>query len=499
MSTDPGYSLTSLPGVRLWLDRLRADLRSGRSCLWLLPRAASRGPGCAAERLLDELLHEVNDFLLLPPGDNGRAVPVPAPASASARPPRWSGTVPTIDFDDGLSALDLSASAGPPQEPHRAPATVSDALTELLERLGKELSADPAPVSGDGTAAGWGGAEPRRPPYAVHGALARLAGRTGGGPETRPIVVRAWREAVPTAATHLLRRLVGTVREAGLPPAERPRSLVVAVAEDLPAGLPEQLAREDIAVHWWWGATGRLDTATVVALTRPFVGGSADRQLLEAVVQATVTEICGPFLDVAAALSRTWDGQPETLLDELRRAVTGTAPPADARPQRWDANHRPGRRPDDGLLATWSAAAVDSWDGRLRRHPAHDIADGHAVSTGMWLAHNNALLPLLDGAREKFTDTVRLRSRVPLQQLAVRYGPRVGDRTAYPASAGGPDEGLRAMELGAMWGAHLNKDIALTRTESNRLHVLWTVRNRLAHRQPLDGARLRHLATELCR
>ncbi|MGY5059233.1 hypothetical protein ACWDFR_35090 [Streptomyces sp. 900105755] len=485
MTTGTAAEVTALPGVRIWLGRLLADLNSGRSCLWLLPRKLLEGPDCPAERLFDELLHELADFVLLPPDDP--AAPLAFRPLMPAQPPaptRWSGLAPVLDYDDGLSDL-FSVTAPSPAEPETStPPTPAEALARLLERLAKELdSTDQTEATGHDTAGD---------------VLARLTGGRGGLAETRPVVVRAWRELVPSAAAHLLRRLVATGKEAGLPPARRPRVLVVASTEDLPTGLPGQLAREDIAIHWWWGATGRLDTATVVALARPPVNSAVDRHhLQESVTQATITEICGPFLDVAAALAARWkDGRLETLSAALHDVISVFPVPAEViPPRRAEGTRNPGQRPNEGLLSAWNAVAVDSWDGRLRHHPCQDLNHEHVVAARVWLAQNHVLLPLLDDARERFAATVRLRARVPLPRLAEEYGPR-RDPEAAPEP---PGDLVDTLELGAMWGAYRDGAIALTPRERHRLRNLRDARNLLAHRTPLDGDQLHHLIEELCR
>ncbi|MEU2965205.1 hypothetical protein ABZ687_09510 [Streptomyces ardesiacus] len=473
----------SLPGIRVWLARLLDDLHSGRSCLWLLPRSMLKDAGNRADRLLDDVLHELADFLLLPSDES------PAPVSAlslpSARPVggRWTGLAPVPDFDDGLP--DLPTAQGParlePEPP--TPLTPAEALAGLLERLAKELG------SGSGTESV--GLDP------TGDVLARLTGRGSGTPETRPVVVRAWREPVPSAAAHLLRRLVATAKEAGLPPDRRPRTLVIASTEDFPTGLADQLPREDIAVHWWWGATGRLDTATVVALARPPLASPTERgHLHEAVVQATITEVCGPFLVIAAALARRWDdGRPESLTSALHDVIADLPEPAAIPPQRAEGTRHPGRHPDERLLAAWNAGTVDSWDGRLRRHPGYDLVHEQAVAARVWLAQNHVLLPLLDDARDQFTTTVRLRARLPLARLAQDYGPRL-EPGAAPEPA---DSAVAMMELGAMWGAHCDGAITLRPAERRRLRILREARNLLAHRVPLDSDRLCRLVEELCR
>ncbi|MBC7273868.1 MAG: hypothetical protein H5T76_35070 [Streptomyces sp.] len=168
--------------------------------------------------------------------------------------------------------------------------------------------------------------------------------------------------------------------------------------------------------------------------------------------------------------------------------------PAAIPPQRAERSRHPGRRPDDRLLTAWNAGTVDSWDGRLRRHPSYDL-DEQAVAARVWLAQNQVLLPLLDDARDQFATTVRLRARIPLARLAQDYGPR-----RAPGTAPEPDDSAVAMmEPGAMWGAHCDGVIALNPSERRRLRILREARNLLAHRVLLDGDRLRHLVEKLCR
>lgn len=274
---------------------------------------------------------------------------------------------------------------------------------------------------------------------------------------------------------------------------------MVAAVEDMGPELPGQLGREEIAVHWWWGAIGRLDTATVVAVNRPPAHGSAGcQQLLEAVIQATIVELCGPFLDVAAALAEIWDGSSARLVDALNQAVAETVIDDLGPLRRREGAGSPGHRPSHWELELWSSGLVDNWDGHVRCHPACDLAQGHAVTTRVWLAQHQALLPRLDDAREDFAEVVRRRSRIPIPQLTNQYGHQRGSRTPTGMSGeGGADVTLTAMELGSMWGAHVNKDIILNKDERRRLRILWESRNRLAHRTPLDESRLRDLVAEL--
>ena len=491
MSVSTVVPLNSLPGVRGWLRRLHDDLRAGRSCLWLLPRTQVSGSDCVADALVTELLHEIGEFILLSTSDpNSGDIRAPA-ETAQPIGSQWSGLAPPLDYDDGMSGFGTSTTVRCPAPARRF--TPAESLAELLERLAGQLASPARPQEAEFGADG----DPVER-LSTDGVLGQLVGAAEGRPETRPVVIRAWREETPTAATNFLRQLVARVKEAGLPPSRRPRALVVATAEDLPADLPDQFARDDIAVHWWWGAIGRLDTATVVAVNRPPTAGLAGRQqLLEAVVQATIIEICGPFLDVAAVLAGHWNGSPETLLGALQLAIAETVVEEVDLPGQRERAGGPGHRPGQLVLTPWSDGLVENWDGRLHCHPAYDVAHGRTVSTRVWLAQHQALLPGLDDAREQFTDVVRRRARMSLPELAVRYGPQHVDVPAEAVTDRDNGRVLSAMELGSMWGAHVNGHISLNEAERRRLRILWLSRNRLAHRTPLDETQLNHLVAEL--
>ncbi|GGT24623.1 hypothetical protein GCM10010286_57510 [Streptomyces toxytricini] len=448
--------------------------------------------------------------------DGPRQGPGPASSASAA-----GGEVSDARGHAGRVRREPGVSAGSAADVGAAPSaagTVSErglpTAHDLADRILKELDAA-VPAAGSGPAAG------------VDGLLHRLT--DGSAAASRVIVVRGWYEPAPAAAPELLRRLAAAVKAAGLPPERRPRLLVLAGPSGLAAELPEQVAREDVAVHWWWGVHGRLDTATVVAMARPPAAGRAARhQLLEAVAQATVVEVCGPFLDLAERLAAEWDGRPDTLPPQLYRLLCDDgllpgAADADDAARTVPAARRPAPgaalpAPVGALREDWDGGLADRWDGRLRHWPGtaagRDPRTGEAgtpewdwewergVRTRIWLAQNTALLPLLDEAREAFTEVIRSRSRLPLPDLAARYGPRRdGVPGPRPGTTGAPGSAaaLAGMELGDMWRAYLQGDTRLSQPEADRLRTLWRSRNSLSHREALDSNRLEHLADHLTR
>lgn len=281
------------------------------------------------------------------------------------------------------------------------------------------------------------------------------------GRDRRPVVgIRAWTEtealgAPPGASTNappgapverLFRSLAAAVKDAGLPPAERPRLLVVARLRDLPESLPDELRHGlgDTAVHWWWGALGRLDTATAIAPVLDHAPGTSGRdrhrhsdplaeRIRRAVRSETVVEVCGPDLELARLLALDWDGAQHTLGAALGRCLArSTGPvPADCPPlRRIGALLRPGAE----LRQAWARGAVVSWEGRLRAHVGawHPAAPA-APATGeaedrltalVSQAQQRVLTPWIEEARQRLAVRALGHLNRPVATLVAGYSAR---------------------------------------------------------------------------
>lgn len=317
----------------------------------------------------------------------------------------------------------------------------------------------------------------------------------------RTYVLNATDEDDPDALARLLLRLPATVKAAGLAPEQRPRLLVVATTDRLPTTTPDQLARDDVAVHWWWGALGRLDTASVTAVNRPLpsraavgYGPTGRTHIAEAVTQASIVEVCGPHLVLAATLATLWDGRPESLRTTLATACdTHPAIPGDQPP----TAHRTGalaHQPPDALRAQWNNGTIDAWDGHLRPHPATLCTAGNSTELHklLWVAHSRTLLPLIDDAREALAAQVLPTATASDEQMLRLYVPD-------PVTNGnaGTHDRLHAIELGQLLSAKTNGHLHFTTQQSAALHTLRNARNLLSHRKYLPGTTLDFLLTKL--
>ncbi|GAA1083277.1 hypothetical protein [Kitasatospora arboriphila] len=451
--------LLRLPGPRRHLARVAADLASGLGCLWLLPgHEVERG---RADLYLDRLLADLDDVVEVPGPGGGRAARADGPAER-ADEELWPGVDAFgdvgFDYDDGLGGWTAPAAPAP------APPLGTPSLTERLAgQLG--LVGDPVEELVDG-------ADLRAP----------------------VVIVRAWREDDPVALSRLMRRLQAAVKNAGLPPARRPRLLVAARPEDLAPDAPEALDPGLCAVHWWWSVWGRLDTATLVAEAeadgRSAHGRhTAGKRILAAVRHETVVEVCGPDLPLAARLTGRWNGRTDDLVPALTacRPAAGAAPPPAANAA---AAYAPS--PEPSLRPAWQAGLLDSWEGQVRCSPVEWLAgaDGRdRLDKLVWQAQNRVLLPLIDDARARLVALLPQAAARGARHLAATYVDRDGGR-------GGPAD-LASMELGDIWTAVRRRDVRFGTAQYNRLSTLRTSRNKLAHRRPLTDRELGDLVDAL--
>ncbi|MEV8585996.1 hypothetical protein [Streptomyces sp. NPDC051180] len=501
---------TDLPGVRTRLRDVTSDLAAGLNCLWLVTDAMVESG--LADTLYREALAAAPVHVDVPAparGTEPRSEPEPPPAASGAgadddgaggdgrtgtggRPE--GDELPYLDLPDDGFDLDLgwTLDGGPPRlpAPRRDPGTTRRDPHGLTARLGDRLGVTPD--------------------QAVPALVARARGQ-------RPVVgVRAWREHDGgQGAAALFRSLAAAVKEAGLPPGERPRLLVVARLGDLPEPLPDALrdGHGDTAVHWWWGVLGRLDTATAI-LSAPDHGHGPGRardpladRVRRAVRSETVVEICGPDLELARLLVLEWDGAQHTLADALGRclAATGAPPPGECPPlRRIGALARPGTE----LRRAWSRGAVVSWEGRLRHHVAvwHPAApaDGTApaptadararLAALVSQAQQRVLTPWIEEARQ------RLAARA-LGHLTRPVAAVVAEHAERPAAElrGDPERAFGELQVGELLGAHISGSLALPPDDARLLRLLVMARNVLSHRSVLYDRTLDDLCAELSR
>ncbi|MER5307829.1 hypothetical protein ABT034_08580 [Streptomyces sp. NPDC002773] len=570
-AVDPG----DLPGVRAQLRGVAADLAAGLNCLWLVTDAMVESG--LADELYRGALFASPVRVDVPAPASPRAREAEPATEDTAGEGEGAGEwwadadeLPYLDLPDDGFDLDLgwSLEGRPPRVP--APREERSAPRHdphgLLARLGKELSVDadeaiatlvapertrrpvvgirawaenaddagagtgsgggtgtgPGPGTGVGTGTGArGGAGRGTGTASGPGTGARAGGGSGAGAGTGP--GPATGTGPPgVAVERLFRSLAAAVRAAGLPPGERPRLLVIARLRDLPESLPDELRHGlgDTAVHWWWGALGRLDTATAIA---PILDHGPDtsgrdrdplrERIRRAVRTETVVEICGPDLELARLLAVEWDGSQHTLAAALGHCLARThvPAPADCPPlRRIGALLRPGAE----LRQAWATGAVVSWEGRLRAHVAvwHPVAPAaqappaqaaHAAAPGdadvrarlnalVSQAQQRVLAPWIEEARQRLAVRALGHLNRPVAALVAEYADRP------PAHLGAaPERAFLELQVGELLRAHVSGALALPPADARLLRLLVTARNVLAHRSVLYDRTLDELCAEL--
>ncbi len=474
--------LLRLPGVRRQVARLADDLAAGRSCLWMLPDAFV--PEGHADALHGTVLDRSPERYDLPPP--GPALPAPRQPEASKRDADGPGAphadVPLLDeFDDGFDIGWHPARTAVPTLPPN-PGTQG-----LLPRLATELGLTDGQV------------------------MDHLTDRRRSW---RPVIgVRAWLETIPEGGTagqdiaRVLRLMSAAVKESGTPPPDRPRFLVTARVRDLPTLLPDELELDldAIAVHWWWGTVGRLDTATFVAsAVRP--GGTVTvqeavltRRVLAAVREEVIGEVCGPDLSLAQRLHEHWDGSDHTLDTAVRHSVEGQKREDHkdlllTRP-RAAVTHKPALQ----LRHAWAAGLVQAWEGRLRLHPALWLSDGGAgradrLTALVGQAQSRVLAPWTEEARSALAVLALDHALKPVAELVTLY---VDDKQRLADHRQRPERTFARIEAGPLYRACLARAVALGPDDLRLLKMLTTTRNILAHRGVLHDSTLRRLCEEL--
>ncbi|MGW6967334.1 hypothetical protein ACWGET_25185 [Streptomyces zaomyceticus] len=536
-----------LPGARAQLRAVAADLAAGLNCLWLVTDAMVES-GLADELYRGALSAAPVRVDVPPPASAPPHVTEPEPGPGAGESGGWADAdeLPFLDLPDDGFDLDLgwSLDGAPPRvpAPRKEPTGPRYDPHGLLARLGKELSVDAdeavaslvapdrygRPVVGirawaeteaTGTRTGAPtGTQTGVLPGAATGVVpAAATGAPHGASSGAPTGVLP---AAATGAPHgahverLFRSLAAAVKDAGLPPAERPRLLVVARLRDLPESLPDELRHGlgDTAVHWWWGVLGRLDTATAIAPVLDHAPGTSGRdrhrhsdplaeRIRRAVRSETVVEVCGPDLELARLLALDWDGARHTLGAALGRCLARSPGPvpADCPPlRRIGALLRPGAE----LRQAWARGAVVSWEGRLRAHvgvwhpaapssPATGEAEDRLTAL-VSQAQQRVLTPWIEEARQRLAVRALGHLNRPVATLVAGYSARP------PAYLGrDPERAFLELQVGELLRAHIGGALALPTRDAALLRLLVDARNVLAHRSVLYDRTLDELCAEL--
>ena len=228
-------------------------------------------------------------------------------------------------------------------------------------------------------------------------------------------------------------------RERAASPLTDPYSLVLVVPPGIVGG------RDDVAVRRWTGALRRADTALFVAESMIGRETALDRRIAEDVV----IELAGWNLDLAERLANLSDVQLADPIPWLRENAHLT--PSDPE-EKWDGNRH---------ICSFALAAR---------------GDENALNHRLWRAHLVSVFPLLE--------SVRINA---VQQYHARLAKSLPWTTPWQETLQDPEQ----LEV-----AHILNLIGESLGESDRTMLLTSknMRNRLAHRRPVDPQDLQSIA-----
>ncbi|MDX8053190.1 hypothetical protein SK571_27750 [Lentzea sp. BCCO 10_0798] len=448
--TGQTWELAALPGPRGHLDAVVRDLDDGLSCVLVFPdELVERG---TADELV-QVLGLRSCGVRVRPLSSRRVVVLETPhweSPATTALPEWArDTFGPIEFDD---------------VPHVSPAAVDRPEETVVDRLCEAFR-----ISEEG--------DP----------LVQLV--TGDHMTGKVIVLCGWDGWDSADLGACVGRFTALVKEHGIPPAERPRLLMVVREDDVPTSVQERVDQVTTRVHWWWDVYGRLDTATVAAEVRRGSPWQTSKgrvtTLREHVAAEVLVEVAGPDLLLAEHLAQSWDGRVATLADQVTALPHDTADdlvPAEI------AGRTGGARPPQALRRAWRRGVVDRWDGRLRISPAAKVLTSNQVDldTLVWRGQSRALMPMVDGCRAHLEKVLRARvSKSVVESLVQGHADEQRRRGRHRHGV---------VELGAMAWSVSTRQVHLSQADADLLFRAWDIRNALAHLHPLSDDEIDRLA-----
>lgn len=415
--------LAHLPGPAARLRRLQVDLAAGRTCLWLLPDPLVEcGDAAILMRALAGRLAEIHVDVRWAEPPRGAGAPV-----KRGKQDRMRVVSPRVaDSGKNRTYAGLSVPGfglSAPDLPN-LPMVLQEPGEPLLARLA-DHETDDAILAGIAT-------------------------------DDRVLAIRAWLEPTMMEVAEVAHRVPALARAIG-PGVTAGRLLVAARHRDVPGSLIDTLHRDPAStVHWWWGSASRTDTASIAWEHIVASGGQQQGRLGATLRTETIAELAGPNLSLALDLADRWDGR-QTALGGVLAALLPIGGDAG---QDWSSAGPPAGhdRPPPALTAAWAAGQVDLWDDGLRK--CWPSLDADEIRNRVWAAQLRVLLPAIELARQ---------------------------RLAGELVAAGADTTLLSMEIGPLRHAATTSRVRRpTRQQRERLDLLWSGRNALAHRRALD-------------
>lgn len=280
------------------------------------------------------------------------------------------------------------------------------------------------------------------------------------------VLISAWEHS---DVIEILDRWPAQVKACGLSERDCPKLVVGLRLADVARSKLLHLEQLTVAVHWWWGVLDRLDTETWLAAIAP-------REGLGPVDIAVITELSGWDLACVGFLVDHWDRTTDGISEALEsyRALVGenaddcTSSMAAALPRSLAG-------PPVELEEHWRNAKVEKWGHSIKDSPV-TMSDAE-ISKRAWIAHNRILMPHVDDERGRYETMVRRRLRADVIADVVR--------------------GDDIIEIGQLKRLVDDRVVDLGKKERLRLQFFGRLRNKLAHREPIDDQSLKQACNYL--
>lgn len=242
----------------------------------------------------------------------------------------------------------------------------------------------------------------------------------------------------------------------------RPKLIIAVRLTDVPRTRITHVDRNNIAVHWWWGVLGRLDTELRLA--------AITQRPLNPVNTAVIVEVSGWDLSCTDFLANEWDRSTSGISDALHayqsQADAGCATPVVA------VTRRGLTAPPAELEQPWCKGLLDWWGHGIRLAGA--AIDDAELMQRVWMAHNRALIQYVDEERAHYEQMILAKApRDTLTDLRQR------------------DDDI--IEIGSLTWLVESRRVDIGKKDRERLQTFRDLRNDLAHRKPVSDELLRRV------
>ncbi|MGC0367594.1 hypothetical protein ABH922_005646 [Rhodococcus sp. 27YEA15] len=272
---------------------------------------------------------------------------------------------------------------------------------------------------------------------------------------SKSVLVAAWDVDLSNDVRYWLRLVHGS----SMDPYDRPTFVFLVRESDVDIELLEKEHAPHLAVLWWWGVVGLLDSELCVDLEL------ADQEVTP-LCRAMLSETIGWEIDLVPDCARTWGSSnvPSILAKTILEHAEGRTFSLDDK-EVYALDHASlADRPAHELRNAWNEGKVNAWNGRIHVSSRYDKFD-RVVDRRFWNAQARILMPQFEHRR---------------QILAKRF-----EKLATASEIANTLKHSDFLELGPMLNAHTWGRVDFGREDGALLRTLVDARNKIAHHTSL--------------